>query len=780
MRKTTTWSTRFRSINILHICHWDDSEINGNFYTILLHGWMGNSADLDYMGNTLSKSLKCHVMVPDLPFHKYSLKANPDTPSDAANMLMDAINNEIEQTVLAKVNIIGYSLGGRIAIEIANLLSKKPGRYKSILKLHTLVLISSAPSPFTAAKSSRKEMEYSVEYAQKCIDASNMTASQLLEISSKEQFSEWLLKSWYSKPMWGRLGHCSQFKDFINRRVEHYSSTQRDAWAQASQKLSRGLMSKIDLQTVNEIVNLPVLYVYGDLDLKYKSFIQEFRELFSRLQFHGIESAGHNVLLEEMGSVEKKLVSFILHHSEDSRVQKKETNFTIPYMILEPYCLQMRSAISIEGHGVAKREGLLLRIHVDNQTAGIGDICPLPGLHKETVQDCKDQLEQKLTPEFLSTCARLCESNFEVPVLYSLSNGLCNAARVGFECALIHVVSLVRNQPISETILNLMERSLGIEVSEATNHIFLNGVYPRALNGKLSSDCNSHHSKKSNQILKMNWCNEVIKSKFNTLKLKVGGSSSVQDDAEMAVCAATACRNAGKSLRLDANREWTVDRYIKFAKLLKEHPSISNVEYIEEPVQKIEDLQYILGQVGMRNMIPIALDETVEYYIRNSDSFFNSFKEMVTNSVAIVVKPGLVGSIQLISQLMRILMDSGESKTNICRNQLRSCDVKRLIVSSIFESGVGIAWNSIIASTCDSILSAHYHNVSNECHIHESYSNECHGLGTMPYLIGDSCQPSFESQCVVYDQERGSKVIVERCNEFLNSLAKGKFRNFEA
>lgn len=777
MTELVTWSTSFRSINILHICYSDPSELKHNFYTILIHGWMGRSADLHSMGNNLSKLMRCHVMIPDLPFHNSSLKASPSTPSEASQLVLDAINNEIDQELPAKINIIGYSLGGRIAIEIANIHFKDLTRHKNNLKLNTLLLISSAPPPLSIHKSNRTELKYPIDYAQRCIDASNRTADELLQISSKEQFSEWLMNSWYLKPMWGRLRYCSNFVDFLKGRVGAYSKTQRDAWAQASNKLSRGLMSKIDVKTTNEMGNLPVLYIYGDLDLKYKSFVQEFRLLFSRLQSHCVASSGHNVLIEQGDRVGKEVVTFILCQSPESRFEKlwnRRSFITISHMSLEPYSLAMRSPMSIRGHAVGKREGLLLRLHVNNQIVGIGDICPLPGLHKETVQDCKEQLEGKLTPEFLSACSKQCMSNCEVPILSSLSDGLFNSARTGFECALIHVLSLTRNEPVSETLLHLFAKSLNINILDSKDHIFVNGVYPRTLKGQLSHDSSSDRNEVANQAPEMRWFNEVKQSKFHTLKLKVGGSSSVNDDAKMALCAARACKKAGKSLRLDANRAWSVDDYMKFSKILNDNSTISHLEYIEEPVQNNEDLKYILEKCGSENMLPVALDETVEYFLENHDLFFNSFKEMVRNSVAIVVKPALFGSTGFICELMRILMDCSESGTSSCQNQSSTCKqhVKRLIISSVFESGVGIAWNSIIASTCDSILSKHYRNMSNQLDEHESYPNQCHGLGTMPYIIGDSCQPSFESQCVVYEHECGSKVIVERCNQLLNNVAK--------
>ena len=112
----------------------------------------------------------------------------------------------------------------------------------------------------------------------------------------------------------------------------------------------------------------------------------------------------------------------------------------------------------------------------------------------------------------------------------------------------------------------------------------------------------------------------VRTSPFCTLKLKVGGRA-VYDDAAAVRAAAAACTATGKTLRLDANRTWTVAQYRAFVAVLLKPIPISTatsttpiscldcVEYIEEPVSFIDDLAHVLDD---EHSIPVALDESLD------------------------------------------------------------------------------------------------------------------------------------------------------------------------
>ena len=82
------------------------------------------------------------------------------------------------------------------------------------------------------------------------------------------------------------------------------------------------------------------------------------------------------------------------------------------------------------------------------------------------------------------------------------------------------------------------------------------------------------------------------------------------------------------TLRLDANRAWTIDEALTFAQAI-DHASI---EYCEEPLKNIHQLKSFSEKTTM----PIALDETV--YETESPELLPS-----ANIKALVIKPSRLG-----------------------------------------------------------------------------------------------------------------------------------------
>lgn len=106
-------------------------------------------------------------------------------------------------------------------------------------------------------------------------------------------------------------------------------------------------------------------------------------------------------------------------------------------------------------------------------------------------------------------------------------------------------------------------------------------------------------------------------------------------------------------LRLDANRAWDFATAIKFAESLRD----VEIEYIEEPLQRPEELEKFTAETGM----PFALDETLRDGV--SSAAFPS-------ASALVVKPMLLGGREEIQRL--------------------AAWQKPLVFSACYESGVGI------------------------------------------------------------------------------------------
>ncbi|UYM17023.1 o-succinylbenzoate synthase [Endozoicomonas euniceicola] len=111
-------------------------------------------------------------------------------------------------------------------------------------------------------------------------------------------------------------------------------------------------------------------------------------------------------------------------------------------------------------------------------------------------------------------------------------------------------------------------------------------------------------------------------------------------------------------LRLDANRGWSLEQAVEFARQIDS----SRIAYIEEPVDNAADCPAFYQQTRM----PFAWDETLQ----NPEFEFSP----QTGLAAIVVKPALVGGIRRCESLVSAGREAGV----------------HVIISSAFESVLGV------------------------------------------------------------------------------------------
>lgn len=154
---------------------------------------------------------------------------------------------------------------------------------------------------------------------------------------------------------------------------------------------------------------------------------------------------------------------------------------------------------------------------------------------------------------------------------------------------------------------------------------------------------------------------------FRTLKLKVG-RQTVDDD----IAAVRRVREAIDEtieLRLDANRAWTLDEAGQFAEGIRD----CHIAYVEEPLADPSDLPVLCHNTGF----PVALDETMSVLNPGGVPLFPGFR-------AIILKPTLLGGIDRCRRFAREAKDDGLVP----------------VISSSFESGVGIAALANLAAAC--------------------------------------------------------------------------------
>ncbi len=243
---------------------------------------------------------------------------------------------------------------------------------------------------------------------------------------------------------------------------------------------------------------------------------------------------------------------------------------------LRRYELPLVRPITIGGSRLDSRTGLILTIVGQAGVESHGEIAPLPGLHSETLVDAEAQIKSVIETMKGADIAS---------VLKGPLAGLFPSVRCGLEMALM---DLSRPEP---------DPDLQIPVCA----LLMPGCddVPESV-GRLSA------------------------AGYSAVKIKVG-RRSLDEDIRVIRSAKKRLR-AGTTLRLDANRAWSLDQAIEFCSEI----GADSVEYIEEPVRDAADHEAFI----LKTDFPLALDETIAREAQVAD---------VAAAEAIILKPSVLG-----------------------------------------------------------------------------------------------------------------------------------------
>ncbi len=689
----------FRSSKAVHC--------NGNKHlpkVLALHGWMGDGVDLVPLCNRLTNA-GLVVFVPDLPFHGSSVQVLANSCDIAAkkvfssfldfclseeHQLNDGHHCDIHSF---SVLLIGYSMGGRIAFEILRLWDHIIG--DNNITLAGSVFLSSSLPPKTTDESNLMALR------------EEQARLKLNTFTSASEFEIWLRDIWYSNPMWGNFVRHSNFDSLINRRVSSFNRVQIRSWANASRFMGTSTMG-----FCSDTFPTPVLYLYGTLDTKYSAMRTEYYRVFEASRCVPIEMCGHNVILERLDLVSRFVVLFLLQRSSIcGHVWLSPDSFE--YF---PYSIPLTVSMSVRNRIVDLRNGFLLKIVLSNGCSGVADVAPLPGWHSISVQKARAEVIASISKLRHLTVCPVCFIPQSLSAVLSTISPLTASA---IEAAIIHALARSIGLNLVLYINHLQKIHFGDELkplltwpparAEIEQFISLNGVLPRMV-----ADIERQQA----------LITFVSKSCFKTLKLKVGSATNVCEDVEFVQLAARVAASKQKLLRLDANQSWTMEQWKLFKDGLGKTWSL--IEFIEEPLKFENDLR---NELCTDARFPkIALDESIAHF-----SVTDLLSLLTTsNCSALVIKPTMFRSM---TQIFRLCTAANTNR-------------KRLIFSSTFESGVGLAWlSSLLFSCCRQTFSSDVH----------------HGLGTYDYLKHDVIEPHFREFCVIQE----NTIDVERCSEYL-------------
>ncbi|MCP5207317.1 MAG: alpha/beta fold hydrolase [Hahellaceae bacterium] len=245
----------------------------GNTPVVFLHGFMGAPSDWLPVIKVLSQRYYC--ICPDLPGHGMSINTTAGlSPVRQIELLVDSI----AANVSGSVHIVGYSLGGRIAMIIAD-------KWPSLLRSLTL------ESAHTGLQSELAREQRKLADECWARDFNHVALPVVLE-------------KWFSQAVYQSLSGDAKscvIKAIIERatemdnRISSHDSRLMFHRRMADALIAFSLSKQMDFSARLMNSAIPVFYISGELDKKYCELGEQLSEGSCSVQHHVFKQCGHNV-----------------------------------------------------------------------------------------------------------------------------------------------------------------------------------------------------------------------------------------------------------------------------------------------------------------------------------------------------------------------------------------------------------------------------------------------------------------------------------------------------
>mmetsp|Transcript_18128 Transcript_18128/g.37737 ORF Transcript_18128/g.37737 Transcript_18128/m.37737 type:complete len:488 (+) Transcript_18128:1594-3057(+) len=458
----------------LHRRRWGQGTSDSVCY-VLLHGFMGTCDDWAEVTKQITDAQAgSHCLAVDLPYHGGSVGIDCDGWQEMRRLVMECIEEEL--LVGEDFVMIGYSFGGRLALQLAQIDCE-------IMKsqLRGVMLISAHPGLESEDERRLREM----------VDLRR--AAELDACQTNRAAFRCFVERWYSTSLWGSLPLDARFAHLVDRRVA----------CNDAQRLGQFLIV-MDASTYGtswewlkkRASSLPILFICGVEDQEYVNIGDRLEQM--EIPVVRCMSSGHNVVFQEPSLVVRVWRAFSWFCS----IQR--TTFRVSKVEVSKYSIPLTKSISVGPERVQYRRGLILRLSSECGGVSYGEIAPLPGLHQETLEHCLSQIDIFLHltstfeipgPEYRLTQDRLARW-FE----RLAGSPLAPSVRLGLEMASLGL--LFQRCGTESPVVMLGALCQTFDVSPV--NVSLNGVVPR-IDGDLKLSVQS-----------------AIDQGFRVLKLKVG------------------------------------------------------------------------------------------------------------------------------------------------------------------------------------------------------------------------------------------------------------------
>ena len=320
------------------------------------------------------------------------------------------------------------------------------------------------------------------------------------------------------------------------------------------------------------------------------------------------------------------------------------------------YSIPLRTPLITAQGTIAKRRGLIIRAETDDGLVGYGEIAPLEGFSRESLEDARraiSSLQQRLEGQ---------------PIPHDQS--ALQASYVGRGGDRVSLPSIPFGM---ETMLaDLAAQTAGVSLSrwcnqQASDRVPVNAI----LSGNMAEI--------KEQLSRM------LPRGYRAYKLKVGVETDGRELEKIAYLRDTLGESI--SIRLDANRVFGFAQAVRFLASVAQF----KIEYIEEPLRANQYNR--LGDLHAESRVPIALDESLSDRSvgKATWSLHDRTLQLVDRGAmdVVIIKPMFAGGLCEVIELAQDL-----SRTDL-----------KMVISSAIETGIGLAAALHLAATLgDTVL----------------------------------------------------------------------------
>ncbi|MCY3978535.1 MAG: 2-succinyl-6-hydroxy-2,4-cyclohexadiene-1-carboxylate synthase [Chloroflexi bacterium] len=241
----------------------------------LLHGFSGAASTWDSIAEELADDFQ--LVLIDLLGHGAS-----DAPRDTARYRMESVAADIvdllDKLGVAKPHLLGYSMGGRLALFLAL-------RYPT--RIPSLILESASPG-LAGERAQARRRQHDNILAEK-IEARGIS---------------WFVDYWERRPLW-----ASQSDEQIGRQRSQRLANNPLGLANCLRAMGAG--AQPNLWGALPSLALPTCLIVGERDAKFRQINQAMRATIPNSRLTIIPAAGHNTHLEQPAAFCRALRSFM-------------------------------------------------------------------------------------------------------------------------------------------------------------------------------------------------------------------------------------------------------------------------------------------------------------------------------------------------------------------------------------------------------------------------------------------------------------------------------------